>query len=108
MLDIKGEQNENLEKNNIFCNISTCIYNGDFPTIYFLWTFKKVRNVVVTSAMGTGNHRYIAKIFFSDKKINEIMKEDTESLNDNLNINNLNSKSVEIRNVNNDNQKNGN
>ncbi|EPY2304654.1 phosphodiester glycosidase family protein [Clostridium sporogenes] len=73
-----------------------------FPLYTFYGPFKKVRNVVVTSAMGTGNHRYIAKIFFSDKKINEIMKEDTESLNDNLNINNLNSKSVEIRNVNND------
>ncbi|AVQ39282.1 hypothetical protein C7M56_11550 [Clostridium botulinum] len=73
-----------------------------FPLYTFYGPFKKVRNVVVTSAMGTGNHRYIAKMFFSDKKINEIMKEDTGSLNDNLNINNLNSKSVEIRNVNND------
>lgn len=73
-----------------------------FPLYTFYGPFKKVRNVVVTSAMGTGNHRYIAKMFFSDKKINEIMKEDTESLNDNSNVNNLNSKSVEIKNVNND------
>jgi len=75
------------------------IFTGlTFPLYTFYGPFKKVRNVVVTSAMATGNHRYIATWFFSEKEINSIIAEDGKNLNDNSNLNNSNKQKVEIKN----------
>lgn len=73
-----------------------------FPLYAFYGPFKKVRNVVVASAMATGNHQYVAKMFFSDEEINGMMAEDGKSLNDDSNVNDSNKQKVEIKNTDND------
>lgn len=47
----------------------------------FYGPFKNVRNTMVSTIMGTGAHQYIAKWFFSDAKINEIIKEENKAQN---------------------------
>lgn len=47
----------------------------------FYGPFTNFRNNVVSLLMGTGSHQYIAKWFFSDKKIAEILKEQNKPLN---------------------------
>ncbi|MGM9881313.1 MAG: phosphodiester glycosidase family protein [Bacilli bacterium] len=41
-----------------------------FFIMYGPWSY--IRNLYVTTAMQTMNHKYLAKVFYSDKKINEI------------------------------------
>lgn len=43
--------------------------------LVFHGPFKNIRNTVVTSAMTTMNHKYIAKLFLSDDEIKRIMEE---------------------------------
>ncbi|KOF58218.1 MULTISPECIES: phosphodiester glycosidase family protein [Clostridium] len=43
--------------------------------------FKNVRNAIVSTIMATGSHQYIAKWFFSDAKINAIIKEENKAEN---------------------------
>ena len=47
------------------------------PLILFYGPFKNVRKTIVGAAMSTLSHQYIATTFLSDKKIQEILKEDT-------------------------------
>jgi exopolysaccharide biosynthesis protein len=50
------------------------------PVLVFYGPFTKVRNTVVTTAMATFNHQYIATTFLSDKKIEEIMGEEAKQI----------------------------
>lgn len=43
------------------------------PLLIFYGPFENVRNTVVGAAMTTLNHQYIAKLFLSDERINEIL-----------------------------------
>lgn len=47
----------------------------------FYGPFKNVRNTMVSTIMATGAHQYIAKWFFSDAKINAIIKEENKAEN---------------------------
>lgn len=47
----------------------------------FYGPFKNVRNTIVSTIMATGAHQYIAKWFFSDAKINAIIKEENKAEN---------------------------
>lgn len=47
----------------------------------FYGPFKNVRNAMVSTIMATGSHQYIAKWFFSDAKINAIIKEESKAQN---------------------------
>ncbi|WP_234117426.1 phosphodiester glycosidase family protein [Clostridium hydrogenum] len=50
--------------------------------------FKGVRNMIISTLMGTGAHQYMAKWFFSDAQIAEIIKEESkaEDTSDNTKI----------------------
>lgn len=52
-----------------------------FPLITFYGPFKTVRNMLVSTSMATGNHQYIAKTFFSDEEIQNILAEFTDEDN---------------------------
>lgn len=43
------------------------------PVVAFYGPYEKVKQVVVGSFMETGSHQYIAKLFLSDKKIEQIL-----------------------------------
>lgn len=43
--------------------------------------YKNIRNAYVTTAMATGNHRYLASIFFSDSQIKKILAEENKADN---------------------------
>jgi exopolysaccharide biosynthesis protein len=52
------------------------------PILVFYGPFNKVRNTIVTTAMGTFKHQYIAKLFLDDNKIDEIMNEEAKNIAD--------------------------
>jgi len=52
-----------------------------FPFYVFYGPFTKVRNIIVTTSMATMNHKYIAKLFLSNAKIDEIMGLESKSNN---------------------------
>lgn len=52
-----------------------------FPFYAFYGPFKRVRNSIVGLSMSTGNHVYIAKIFFNDNDIKKIIQENNDELN---------------------------
>lgn len=43
--------------------------------------FKGLRNIVISTIMGTGSHQYMAKWFFNDAQIAEIIKEESKAEN---------------------------
>lgn len=53
-----------------------------FPIYTFYGPFTKVRNMLVGLSMATGNHQYIAKLFFSNEEIQKILKANNNKLND--------------------------
>jgi len=61
----------------------------------FYGPFKNVRNTMVSTIMATGAHQYIAKWFFSDAKINEIIKEENKA--ENASSNTKNRQTVEVK-----------
>jgi exopolysaccharide biosynthesis protein len=65
-----------------------------FTLIVFYGPFQKVKNMIVTTAMATFKHQYIAKAFLSDNQIANIMENEAEGLkdgsnNETQNINNI-------------------
>lgn len=68
-----------------------------FPIYTFYGPFKKVRNMLVGLSMATGNHQYIAKFFFSEKEIQEIIKENNNKLNSESNADSSESKATEAQ-----------
>lgn len=59
-----------LKRTILFIFLDLCALAG-FIMMYGPWGY--VRNLYVTTAMKTMNHKWMAKIFYSDKKIEEIM-----------------------------------
>lgn len=49
------------------------------PLLVYYGPFHNVRNTLVKSFMTTMNHQWMAEVFLSDEKINQIMSEDTIS-----------------------------
>jgi exopolysaccharide biosynthesis protein len=63
-----------LKKLGIFISIQIVImFTFDIVMVYY-GPFKNIRDMLVTTAMTTFSHQYIAKAFLSDKTINEIME----------------------------------
>lgn len=72
---LRGE-NLKLIKKVLFFIVFQFIFCSIFGTyLVFYGPFKNIRNTIVTSAMTTMNHKYIAKIFLSDSEIKKIMDE---------------------------------
>lgn len=65
----------------LICMLFEFVFLGiTTPFLVFYGPFTKVRNTIVTTAMSTFNHQYIATIFLSDKKIEEIMSEEAKEI----------------------------
>lgn len=63
----------------IFFIIFEIVFTGLTILPYgFYGPFKNFRNNVISILMGTGTKQYIAKIFFSDKEISQILKEQSK------------------------------
>lgn len=72
------------------------------PMIAYYGPFENIRNTLVTTAMTTLSHQWIATMFLSDEKINEILKEQSiTTLSQNkdaesqISLNNKNDKTIE-------------
>ena len=65
----------------LFLLIEIIITGITFPFYLFYGPFHKVRDMIVGISMSTGNHQYIAKLFFSDEEIQEILNNEEEQLN---------------------------
>lgn len=82
----------------VFCTILAVI-------LVFYGPFQNIRDTFVTSAMATMNHQYLAKLFLSDKQINNILEKSrkgiiTASENQNeIVINNNKSNNVQLINI---------
>lgn len=63
-------KNKKIYKTTILFIILDIIVAGCFFMMYGPWNY--IRNLYVTTAMQTRSHKYLAKIFYSDDKINEI------------------------------------
>ncbi|MCY6957251.1 phosphodiester glycosidase family protein [Clostridium brassicae] len=79
----------------LFCSITT-------PITVFYGPFNNVRNTLVGMSMTTLNHRWIAKLFLSDKKIQSILSENcietiaqSKENIDNIDINSDNKNNIE-------------
>ena len=53
-----------------------------FPFYTFYGPFTKVRDMLVGSAMSTGNYQFVAKMFFSTEEIDNILKEENKKDNE--------------------------
>ncbi len=59
-----------------------------FFVMYGPWNY--VRNLYVTTAMQTMNHKYLAKVFYSDKKIEKIQSNNyLVNINENVNLDDI-------------------
>lgn len=64
----------------IFFIIFEIVFTGITILPYgFYGPFKNFRNNVISILMGTGTKQYIAKIFFSDKEIDQILKDQSKA-----------------------------
>ena len=68
---MKKVRKKRIRKLFILCIILDLLAIGGFVMMYGPWD--KVRNFYVTTAMKTKDHKYLAKIFYSDKTIEKIM-----------------------------------
>lgn len=74
--ETKKKKKAGFLKTFIFFIIFEIVFTGLTILPYgFYGPFKNFRNNVISILMGTGTHQYIAKIFFSDKDIAQILKE---------------------------------
>lgn len=73
------------------------------PFVIFYGPFQNVKKTVVGAAMTTLNHQYIAKMFLSDKEINEILNENKietiQQSGDILKFINKHDKTVEVEEI---------
>ncbi|WP_234121694.1 phosphodiester glycosidase family protein [Clostridium hydrogenum] len=75
----KSKKKGSLLKTFIIFLVFEIVFTGITILPYGMYgPFKNFRNNVITILMGTGKHQYIAKMFFSDKKISEIVKEQSK------------------------------
>ena len=71
MKRVKPKKKKNINKLFILFIILDLLAIGGFVMMYGPWDY--VRNLYVTTAMKTRNHKYFANIFYSDKMIEKIM-----------------------------------
>lgn len=74
----KGKKRKRKKKSKLKLFLSFIVFEIIFslltgPFMLYYGPFKNVKTTVVGSAMTTMNHQYIATLFLSDKKINEIL-----------------------------------
>lgn len=75
------------------------------PFIAYYGPFENVRNTLVTTAMTTLSHQWIATAFLSDEKINEILKEQAvttlaqDKKNNNITVENKNDSTIELEEI---------
>ncbi|MGN1358365.1 MAG: hypothetical protein ACI4WU_03245, partial [Bacilli bacterium] len=65
------KKHKKINKSTILFIILDILAIGGFVMMYGPWD--KIRNFYVNTAMKTKDHQYLAKIFYSDERINEIM-----------------------------------
>lgn len=70
MKKIKNKKNKIMKKTFLFIFLDICAFICFF-IMYGPWDY--VRNLYVTTAMNTMEHQWLAKIFYSDEKIEKIM-----------------------------------
>lgn len=75
------------KKINIKIMIAFLLFEGIFTAIVFPFytfygPFTKVRDMLVASSMSTGNYQFVAKMFFSEQEINNMMKEENKKDNE--------------------------
>lgn len=79
----KKTKKSSILKNLVIFFIFECIFTGITCPLYaFYGPFKNVRNWIVGTSMATGKTQFVAKMFFSDKQISDILSEENKKLND--------------------------
>ena len=74
---------------------------GGFVMMYGPWSY--VRNLYVATAMQTMNHQYLAKVFYSDKAIEEIMSQNYfVTIDEEINIDDIDINTKEKKNYKNE------
>ena len=71
MNKVKNKKRKKIYKTTIIFIILDLLAIGGFVMMYGPWGY--IRNLYVTTAMKTKDHQYLANIFYSDKKIEEII-----------------------------------
>ena len=71
MNKVKNKKRKKIYKTTIIFVILDLLAIGGFVMMYGPWDY--IRNLYVTTAMKTKDHKYFANIFYSDKKIEEII-----------------------------------
>ncbi len=71
MNKVKNKKRKKIYKTTIIFVILDLLAIGGFVMMYGPWGY--IRNLYVTTAMKTKDHQYLANIFYSDKKIEEII-----------------------------------
>ena len=71
MNKVKNKKRKKINKTTIIFVILDLLAIGGFVMMYGPWGY--IRNLYVTTAMKTKDHQYLANIFYSDKKIEEII-----------------------------------
>ena len=83
-----NNKNKKINKITILFIILDILAASCFFIVYGPWDY--ARNLVVTTAMQTRSHKYIAKIFYDDKKIEQIMNSNYfEAINDAVYFNDI-------------------
>lgn len=83
-----NNKNKKINKITILFIILDILAASCFFIVYGPWDY--ARNLVVTTAMQTRSHKYIAKIFYDDKKIEQIMNSNYfEAINEVVNLNDI-------------------
>ena len=68
---MKTNKNKKISKLTIMFIVLDLLAIGGFVITYGPWP--TLRNLYINTAMNTMDHKYLAKIFYSDEKINEVM-----------------------------------
>lgn len=83
----KGKKNKILKKTILFILLDICAIICFF-IMYGPWNY--VRNLYVTTAMNTMEHQWLAKIFYSDEKIEKLMNENYfVTINEDANVDDI-------------------
>jgi len=91
----KTKKNKRLKKVLLFITFFIIFTVIIFPFYLFYGPFTKVRNIIVTTSMATMNHKYIAKLFLSTAKIDEIMGVEAKATNATAEVVNQNMNTVQ-------------
>lgn len=85
---IKKKKKKGIMKRTVFFIVCDILALLGFVMMYGPWDY--VRNLYVTTAMQTMTHKYLAKVFYSDKTIEEIMSKNyIVSVNEDVNLDDI-------------------